>query len=83
MPAEPGPLVDGEVADPTSVPDVEDDSLQLDEHEVETEALVEGDLGADELEEPGDSVARRAPVLRTPLSRAVFAVAGMRDGRVE
>jgi preprotein translocase subunit SecE len=60
-PAEPGPLVDGEVADPASVPDVEDDSLHLDEHEVEAEALLEGDLGADELEEPGDSVARRAP----------------------
>jgi preprotein translocase subunit SecE len=61
VPAEPGPLVDGEVADPASVPDVGDDSLQLDEHEVEAEALVEGDLSADQLEEPGDSVARRAP----------------------
>jgi len=61
VPAEPGPLVDGEVADPASVPDVEDDSLHLDEHEVEAEALVEGDLSADQLEEPGDSVARRAP----------------------
>ncbi|HEY2217611.1 MAG TPA: preprotein translocase subunit SecE [Solirubrobacteraceae bacterium] len=62
VPAEPGvPLVDGEVADPASVPDVEDDKLQLDEHEVEAEALAEGDLSADELEEPGDDVARRAP----------------------
>jgi preprotein translocase SecE subunit len=61
VPAEPGPLVDGEVADPASVPDVEDDTLQLDEHEVEAEALVEGDIGADQLEEPGDDVARRAP----------------------
>jgi preprotein translocase SecE subunit len=60
-PAEPGPLVDGEVADPASVPDVEDDALHLDEHEVEAEALAEGDLGADALEEPGDDVARRAP----------------------
>ncbi len=61
VPAEPGPLVDGEVADPASVPDVEDDSLHLDEHEVEAEALVEGDIGRDELEEPADSTARRAP----------------------
>jgi preprotein translocase subunit SecE len=60
-PAEPGPLVEGEVADPTSVPEVEDDVLRLDEHEVEAEAVAEGDLGADELEEPGDDVARRAP----------------------
>ena len=60
-PAEPGPLVEGEVADPASVPDVEDDSLQLDEHEVEAEALAEGDIGADELQEPADSTARRAP----------------------
>ena len=59
--AEPGPLVDGEVADPASVPDFEDDTLQLDEHEVEAEALVEGDIGADQLEEPGNDVARRAP----------------------
>ncbi|HTA06199.1 MAG TPA: preprotein translocase subunit SecE [Solirubrobacteraceae bacterium] len=62
VPAEPGaPLVDGEVADPASVPDVEDDALHLDEHEVEAEALAEGDIGADQLEEPGDDVARRAP----------------------
>jgi preprotein translocase subunit SecE len=61
VPAEPGPLVDGEVADPASVPDVEADSLHLDEHEIEEEALAEGDLGADELEEPGDSLARRPP----------------------
>jgi preprotein translocase subunit SecE len=61
VPAEPGPLVDGEVADPASVPDVERDSLQLDEHEVEAEALAEGDIGADELQETGDDVARRPP----------------------
>jgi len=61
VPAEPAPLVDGEVADPASVPDFEDDTLQLDEHEVEAEALVEGDIGADQLEEPGNDVARRAP----------------------
>jgi preprotein translocase SecE subunit len=61
VPAEPGPLVDGEVADPASVPDVEQDALHLDEHEVEAEAVAEGDLGADALEEPGDDVARRAP----------------------
>jgi preprotein translocase subunit SecE len=60
-PAEPAPLVEGEVADPASVPDVEKDALQLDEHEVEAEAVAEGDLGADALEEPGDDVARRAP----------------------
>jgi preprotein translocase subunit SecE len=61
VPAKPGPLVDGEVADPASVPDVKDDPLHLDEHEVEAEALAEGDIGADELEEPGDDVKRRAP----------------------
>jgi preprotein translocase subunit SecE len=61
VPAEPAPLVDGEVADPASVPDVEDDTLHLDEHEVEAEAVAEGDLGADALEQPGDDVARRAP----------------------
>jgi preprotein translocase subunit SecE len=61
VPAEPGPLVDGEVADPAGVPDVEDDPLHLDEHEVEAEALAEGDIGADELEETGADVARRAP----------------------
>jgi preprotein translocase subunit SecE len=60
-PAEPGPLVEGEVADPASVPDVEDDALQLDEHEVEAEAVAEGDVGADAIEQPGDDVARRAP----------------------
>jgi preprotein translocase subunit SecE len=60
-PAEPGPLVEGEVADPASVPDVEDDAQALDEHEIEAEAVSEGDLGADALEEPGDDVARRAP----------------------
>jgi preprotein translocase SecE subunit len=58
MPVQPDAL-DG--ADESAVPDVEDDSVQLDEHEVETEALVEGDLGADELEEPVDSTARVAP----------------------
>jgi len=61
VPAEPGPLVDGEVADPAVVPDVKDDPLHLDEHEVEAEALAEGDIGADELEETGADVARRAP----------------------
>ncbi|HEX3909160.1 MAG TPA: preprotein translocase subunit SecE [Solirubrobacteraceae bacterium] len=61
VPAEPGPLANGEVADPASVPDVEDDALQLDEQEVEAEALAEGDLGADELEEPAGSSVRRAP----------------------
>jgi preprotein translocase SecE subunit len=60
-PAEPGPLVEGEVADPASVPDVRDDKLELDEHEVEAEAVAEGDLGADALEQPGDDVARKAP----------------------
>jgi preprotein translocase subunit SecE len=48
-------------ADASSVPDVEDDAVQLDEHEVEAEALAEGDIGADELEEPADSTARVAP----------------------
>jgi preprotein translocase subunit SecE len=41
--------------------DAESDPVHLSEREVEQEALSEGDLGADELEEPGDSVARRAP----------------------
>ncbi len=58
MPVQPDAL-DG--ADESAVPDVEDDSVELDEHEVEAEALVEGDLGADELEEPLDSTARVAP----------------------
>jgi preprotein translocase subunit SecE len=56
-----GVPVDGEVADPSSAPDVEDDSLHLDEREVEAEALSEGDLGADELQEPAGSPARRPP----------------------
>jgi preprotein translocase subunit SecE len=51
---------DGDV-DASSVPDVEDDTLQLDEREVEAEALSEGDIAADELEEPVDSTARVAP----------------------
>ena len=59
-PAEPDSLTEGEAADPASVPDVEDDALQLDEREVEREALSEGDIGADELEEPAASTARRA-----------------------
>jgi preprotein translocase SecE subunit len=58
---EPGALADGEVADPASVPDVKDDALQLDEHEVEAEALSEGDISADELQEPGEDLVRRAP----------------------
>jgi preprotein translocase SecE subunit len=58
VPVQPDAL-DG--ADASAVPDVEDDSVELDEHEVEAEALVEGDLGADELEEPLDSTARVAP----------------------
>jgi preprotein translocase subunit SecE len=58
VPVQPDAL-DG--ADESAVPDVEDDTVQLDEHEVEAEALVEGDLGADELEEPVDSTARVAP----------------------
>jgi preprotein translocase SecE subunit len=41
--------------------DAESDPVHLSEREVEQEALSEGDLSADELEEPGDSVARRAP----------------------
>jgi hypothetical protein len=57
-PAQPDAL-DG--ADVASVPDVEDDTVQLDEREVEAEALSEGDLSADELEEPADSIARVAP----------------------
>jgi preprotein translocase subunit SecE len=60
-PVEPDtPAPNGEV-DPANVPDVEDDKLQLDEHEVEAEALSEGDIAADELEEPADSAARIAP----------------------
>ena len=51
---------DGDV-DASSIPDVEDDTLQLDEREVEAEALSEGDIAADELEEPVDSTARVAP----------------------
>ncbi|HUA75026.1 MAG TPA: preprotein translocase subunit SecE [Solirubrobacteraceae bacterium] len=51
----------GEVADPAGVPDVEEDSLHLDEHEVEAEALAEGDISADELQEQGDDVARKPP----------------------
>jgi preprotein translocase subunit SecE len=58
VPVQPDAL-DG--AEQSAVPDVEDDSVELDEHEVEAEALVEGDLGADELEEPLDSSARVAP----------------------
>jgi preprotein translocase subunit SecE len=58
VPVQPDAL-DG--ADESAVPDVEDDTVQLDEHEVEAEALVEGNLGADELEEPVDSTARVAP----------------------
>ncbi len=57
-PAQPD-VLDG--ADVASVPDVEDDTVQLDEHEVEAEALSEGDISADELEEPADSTARIAP----------------------
>jgi preprotein translocase SecE subunit len=57
-PAQPD-MLDG--ADVANVPDVEDDTVQLDEHEVEAEALSEGDLSADELEEPADSTARVAP----------------------
>jgi preprotein translocase subunit SecE len=58
VPVQPDAL-DG--ADASSVPDVEDDTVQLDEREVEAEALVEGDIGADELEEPADGTARVAP----------------------
>jgi preprotein translocase subunit SecE len=59
-PVEPDTAADGDV-DASSIPDVEDDAVQLDEHEVESEALAEGDIGADELEEPADSTARVAP----------------------
>lgn len=59
-PVEPDAAADGEI-DASSIPDVEDDAVQLDEHEVESEALAEGDIGADELEEPADSTARVAP----------------------
>jgi preprotein translocase subunit SecE len=59
-PVEPDTAPDGDI-DAASIPDVEDDNVQLDEHEVETEALAEGDIGADELEEPADSTARIAP----------------------
>jgi preprotein translocase SecE subunit len=52
---------DGVLDNADSTPDVEDDALHLDEHEVEAEALAEGGIGADELEEPGDDVARKAP----------------------
>jgi preprotein translocase subunit SecE len=58
VPAQPD-VLDG--ADVASVPDVEDDTVQLDEREVEVEALSEGDLSADELEEPAGSTARVAP----------------------
>ena len=42
-------------------PSAEDDPVHLSEREVEQEALSEGDIGQDELEEPADSGARRAP----------------------
>jgi preprotein translocase subunit SecE len=61
VPVEPDAAAANGELDAAAVPDVEDDSVQLDEHEVEAEALVEGDLGADELEEPSDSTARVAP----------------------
>ena len=41
--------------------DVEDDPVRLDEQEIEREALAEGDIAADQLEEPADSTARTAP----------------------
>jgi preprotein translocase subunit SecE len=48
-------------ADASSVDDVEDDRVELDEQEIEREALAEGDIAADQLEEPADSTARTAP----------------------
>ncbi len=56
VPADP----DADVADPVAA-NGEVDSEHLDEHEVEAEALAEGDIAEDQLEEPGDSVARVAP----------------------
>jgi preprotein translocase subunit SecE len=59
VPVEPDAPAD---ADAASVPDdVEDDPVRLDEQEIEREALAEGDIAADQLEEPADSTARTAP----------------------
>jgi len=53
---------DGEpAAPPPPVGDGEVDAEHLSEEEVEEEALAEGDIGADELQEPVGSTARRAP----------------------
>ena len=57
-PVQPGAPGD---ADASSVDDVEDDPVELDEQEIEREALAEGDIAADQLEEPADSTARTAP----------------------
>jgi preprotein translocase subunit SecE len=58
VPVQPGAPGD---ADASSVDDVEDDPVELDEQEIEREALAEGDIAADQLEEPADSTARTAP----------------------
>lgn len=53
---------DGEpAAPPQPVGEGEVDTEHLSEEEVEEEALAEGDLGADELQEPVGSTARKAP----------------------
>lgn len=58
VPVQPDAL-DG--ANGAGVPDVEDDTVRLDEREVEAEALSEGDIGDNELQEPANSTARVAP----------------------
>ncbi len=57
VPVEPDAPAGAEAA---SVDDVEDDPVELDEQEIEREALAEGDIAADQLEEPADSTARTA-----------------------
>jgi preprotein translocase subunit SecE len=51
----------GVPATPDSVSEEDVDTEHLSEREVEEEAFSEGDLGADELEEPAGSGARKAP----------------------
>jgi preprotein translocase subunit SecE len=53
---------DGVPAEPAAEPEGgEVDADHLSEREVESEALAEGDIAEDQLEEPADSSARRAP----------------------
>jgi preprotein translocase subunit SecE len=60
VPATPGPATGGEPdVEPVADDDVDDE--QLDEPEVESEALADGATGADQLEEPADGGARHTP----------------------